>query len=216
MGSQEHMRDFIVSFLVAATAANAQFVSFGFKGGVPLMDPIRKERYTPSWTMDTGRWTIGPTVEFRLYRRLSLEVDALFRGYRLGGSYPASPGPGLSPVLYTTRWETKAWDFPLLLKYRFLNRRWQPFVVAGISVSHESTDGTSRSECLGPTSCSLPDLPDPIMSSTHSDSINRRGIVAGGGVEFKHGRATFAPEFRYTRLQNLSTNQATILFGVRF
>lgn len=124
------------------------------------MDAIRRERFTPFWTITTERWTVGPTVEFRLYRRLSFEVDALFRAYRLGGTFAYPSGPGLSPVLHSTRREVKSWDFPFLLKYRFSDGAVRPFVNAGLSITHESEDRSSTSVCLGPTTCNPPEFPD--------------------------------------------------------
>jgi len=43
---------------------------------------------------------------------------------------------------------------------------------------------------------------------------NRRGEVAGGGVEFRYGRLKIAPEVRYTRLSNPGANQVSVLAGL--
>jgi hypothetical protein len=211
------MRQSILLFLAAATTVNAQFVSFGVKGGVPLSEAIPNRLFCCFDTLNTGRWTVGPTVEFRLPFRFSFEVDALFRGYRLEGNGPAFLGPNLSPLLISNRQDVKAWDLPFLLKYRILNGSTRPFLNAGMSVTRQSTDYSGTGVCLGPLSCYPPDSPNPVLNaSKFTLSQNRRGIVAGAGVEFKYGRARISPEFRYTRLQNLGTHQAAILFGLTF
>jgi hypothetical protein len=212
------MRQLILAFLLVTSAANAQLASFGFKGGIPVMDAVRKGRFSSLETLDTGRWTVGPTVEFRVGSGFSLEIDALLRGYSIGGNYASPAGPGLSPVFYSTRREVRAWDFPFLLKYRLRDGVVRPFVTAGVSITHESTDYSITTACLGPTSCNPPETPDApdFQSSASSATRNRRGIVAGAGFEFRHGRIIVSPEFRYTRLNNLGTNQAAVFLGIRF
>jgi hypothetical protein len=111
----------------------------------------------------------------------------------------------------------KAWDFPFLLKYRILSGPMRPFLNAGMSVTHQSTDSSGTTICLGPLPCYPPDSTNSAFDNfKYENSRNRRGIVAGAGVEFKYGRAKIAPEFRYTRLNNLGTHQAAILFGLTF
>ncbi len=210
------MRSFILILCATAAAANAQVVSFGFKTGVPALDAIPNHRF--SSTLSTGRWTLGPTVEFRLLSHVSVEVDALFRGFTLKDSGVNPAGDGTAASSFTSRQENKAWDFPFLLKYRLLTGRVSPFLNGGISITHQSTDISSTFTCqpaLG-ASCPFPDGGSIQHSSDSSYALNRRGLVAGGGVEFRYEHVTFAPEFRYTRLQNLATNQATVLLGVRF
>src|SRR5579863_8800638 len=128
-------------FFAAALAAPAQRFSFGVKAGAPVTDALPYGA-SPYSTVDTGRWTVGPTAEVRLFSHLSFEADALFRGYRFqssGGSFILS---GTSPVTIQTvpvaffRQNTKEWDFPLLLKYRFQAGTMHPFVDAGFEFAH--------------------------------------------------------------------------------
>ena len=92
--------------------------------------------------VDTGRWTVGPTAEVRLFGHLSVEADALFRGYRLqssGGSFILSGTSVVAipvPVSASFRQNAKEWDFPLLLKYRFQAGAMHPFVDAGFEFAH--------------------------------------------------------------------------------
>jgi opacity protein-like surface antigen len=210
------MQRLILIFCASAAAASGQFVSFGFKGGVPAMDAIPAGQF--GGTLHTGRWTLGPTVEFRLFPHLSFEVDALFRGFDIKSNGVTPAHEGVAASVYAYRNDVKAWDVPFLLKYRILTRRISPFVNAGVSITHQSADYSSNVTCQPRPgeSCTSPDGIRLDSHSDYSESLNRRGLVAGGGVEFKYGRVTLAPEFRYTRLHNLGTNQATVLFGVRF
>ena len=68
--------------LFFAVAAPAQRLSFGVKAGVPVTEANPYE-HAPYSMVDTGRWTIGPTVELRLFAGLSFEFDALYRGFRV-------------------------------------------------------------------------------------------------------------------------------------
>lgn len=207
------MKHLILVLLAAAISANAQFVSFGFKVGAPILDAIPKDRYSSFDKLSTGRWTGGPSVEFRLPFRFALEVNALFRGFRLQGATPIAADSGMPAQLYLSKREVKAWDFPFLLKYRFLQGPVRPFVSAGVSVTHQTEDYTFN-RCTGSEFCVPPSVQNPVEKFEYS--LNRRGLIAGGGVEVGWGRVKIAPEFRYTRLQNLATNQASILVGVTF
>ncbi len=201
--------------LAAALSARAQIFSFGVKAGVPLANAQREYPY--SGQVDTGRWTIGPTVEARLTPHLSLEVDALYRGFRSSSSGLLF-GPTSVLFYYSNRSENKAWDFPLLVKYRFAAGRLRPFVDAGYSFTHQTTDYTSivtcaatSQECLGQDYFHSTSLP-----STATYSNVRRGPVAGAGLEFAWRKLKISPEVRYNRLNNPNTNQASILVGFTF
>src|SRR5437868_9345221 len=99
------MKHLIPILLAAAISANAQFVSFGFKVGAPILDAVPKGRYSSFDALTTGRWTGGPSVEFRLPFRFALEVNELFRGFRLQGNTPSTAGPDLGPLWYMTKRE---------------------------------------------------------------------------------------------------------------
>lgn len=204
--------------------APAQIVSFGVKTGEPLTSALPYSDYGSN-LLDTGRWTIGPTVELRLVHGFSLEVDALYRGYRQAGSYSfsASIADGtnlvnLIPFSSSYRQDTKVWDFPVLLKYRFTAGRVHPFVDAGYTWSHESSDQVQSLTCLGTSdACNASDLkPYFHTQTTSTGSNNRGGPTAGGGVEFKYGKVKIAPELRYTRFGRPNSNNATLMVGFTF
>ena len=138
--------------------ASAQIVSVGVKGGVPTTPAVADYFTGPTHVLDTGRWTVGPTIEFRLPFGFSVEADALYRGYREHFSVvsdefiiPAgfNVGATVIPALFVSSQSgTKVWDFPLLLKYQIGSRRFRPFVGAGYAFSHRTTDATTFQTCL--------------------------------------------------------------------
>src|SRR5262249_37515515 len=148
------MRPFVFYFFIAASAS-AQIVSVGVRAGVPLTQAVNGNFSGPTQMLDTGRWTIGPTIEFRLPFGFSVGVDALYRGYReqFSGALSeivadASGGPTFPALFFSSRSNTKVWDFPVLLKYRIGSRRLRPFVGAGYTVSHRTTGVTSSEFCV--------------------------------------------------------------------
>jgi hypothetical protein len=199
------MRRFLVLFIAAGFTLCAQVVSFGVKAGVPVTDALPYN--FDGFHLDTGRWTVGPTAEFHLPARISIEIDGLYRGYRTISSFPV--GIAGSPYLIESHNDVKAWDFPLLLKYRILGGPTRPFVDAGYQLTHESSDVTTTCVSTGGV-CNL------LLVHPTQSSLNRTGPAAGGGIEFKAGKIRLAPEVRYVHLNKPGTNQVTILFGVTF
>ena len=201
--------------------APAQIVSFGVKAGVPLNSALPNFDFGSSM-VDTGRWTLGPTVELRLVHGFSLEVDALYRGYRLVFNSVDSPfavgGVNFPSRLISDRQDTKIWDFPLLLKYRFTAGLVHPFLVAGYTWSHESSDEVAFSNCLGTSDvCNASNQNASLNAPANStQSRNRGGPTAGIGVELKYGKVKIAPEMRYTRFGNPNGNNATLMVGFTF
>ncbi len=219
------MRYTVLFFFASALLAQDNIVSVGFKAGVPASSafPYSSNFVTPNGvsTVDTGRWTIGPTVEVRLYRGLSIEVDALYHSYRNTSAFLFSDimiSDGSSLQLFSTyKNETRIWDVPALLKYRFTTGRWRPFVDAGYQWSFSSSDATSFSSCLsGSTACgAAPFYFGP--SSSYSSTNIARGPVVGVGLEFKVGKIKVGPEVRYSHpSRSNNVNQVTILAGFTF
>jgi opacity protein-like surface antigen len=219
------MRLTIPLFFAAAMLAPAQIVSFGVKAGVPLSPALPHFYDYGNNLLDTGRWTVGPTVEFRLVHGFSVEVDALYRSYRDAGSYsfPATIAEGtnlvnLVPFSGSYRQNVKVWDFPVLLKYRFTAKGVHPFVNAGYTWSHESSDEVQSLTCLGTVdACNASDLKPYLNTPIASKgSNNRSGPTVGAGLEFKYGKIKIAPELRYTRFGRPNTNNATLMVGFTF
>ena len=214
-------------FLAVALTASAQRFTFGVKAGAPVTSAHPNEDSAPYSMVDTGRWTVGPTAEVRLFGNLSFEGDALFRGYRYEQSsgFNAIPsGAGLTninsvvPIFSSFRQDAKEWDIPLLLKYRLHAGPLRPFVDAGFEFAHVSSDFTSSTTCLGTAdACNASGLTAFFYpSASYHSSVNRRGPAAGVGLEFKYGRLRIAPEVRYTRLDRPNANEVTVMAGFTF
>jgi hypothetical protein len=220
------MRNVIFFLVVAACMAQDQRFSFGLKAGSPVRSALPYAE-GPESIVDTGRWTVGPTAEVRLFGDLSFEVDALYRGYRYqssnGGSYIFVGESGTSPVLTvfsSYKQDAKEWDVPLLLKYRFHAGKMRPFVDVGGVLARVSSDFTSRVSCFSgqdlSTSqavCSSYGFSDVALPSTFHSSVNRHGPTAGLGVEFRYGHIKIAPEVRYMRLTQPNVNEVTVMAG---
>ncbi len=210
-------------FFAAALTASAQRFSFGAKAGVPVTSAFPYDD-SPYFMVDTGRWTVGPTGEVRLFSHLSFEADALFRGYRSQSGFGSYLVAGTSvtsvvvPVSGSSRQDAKEWDFPLLLKYRFQAGPIRPFVDAGFEFAHTSSDFTFAFTCLaGPDACSAVGIGSYSTSNgRYSSSVNRRGAAAGVGMEFKYRKVRIAPEVRYTKLTRPNANEVTVLAGFTF
>jgi hypothetical protein len=208
-------------FFLMAAIMPAQMVSIGIKAGGPVTDAVPS--YGSIYSMvDTGRWTIGPSVELRLFSGLSVEADALYRGYRRQLNFVSTEaefdGIRFPAISNSTHENTKVWDFPLLLKYRFGGRRYRPFITAGATLSHASSDVTSSLVCLSSESvCSGSYFRDYYNAYGRVNSTrNSAGPTAGLGVEFKAGRFKLAPEVRYTHFGTPARNQASVIMGFSF
>ena len=205
-------------FLLAATSLAAQSVSAGFKLGAPLTEPYT---YLPNFsTFTQGRWTGGPTVELHLPYRFSLELDALYRNSHSSFSYPFSLGPNSNAYVTSSTQKTNAWDFPLLLKYRFRVAMLHPFISGGYQWTRQSNDGISSYTCTGPQgSCKPADYPFPTPSGGRFQNVFvRHGPAAGAGLDFKTRYVTISPELRFTRPTNSgrNDNNFTALVGFTF
>jgi hypothetical protein len=185
------MRHSFLLLFVAALSAHAQIASVGIKAGVPVTSAVPYA----GLDQEPGRWTVGLTAEFHLVSGLSAEVDALFRGY----SFVLHDS---SSSANSYRLDAKAWDFPFLLKYRFLGGPVRPFVDGGYSLTHESFD---ESTLVGQ------------MKNSRSGS----GPAGGVGVEVKYRKVRIAPEVRYIHpfhsgITGSNGNLLTVLVGLTF
>jgi hypothetical protein len=205
-------------FFLTALAAQAQVVSFGIVAGVPVTPALSGfDNFNAS--IDTGRWTVGPSVELHLYRGFSFDTGMLFRGYSTKTAF-LFEGDGTA-IVYSTHTTARDFDFPLLLKYRFLSGPRRPFVEGGVVWTHESVDriyAVSSSILPGATISQPP-------TTTTSDSpapMTLFGVAAGVGAEFKYRKLRIAPEFRFTSyldhfgIGSVQRRELAILFGVSF
>ena len=182
------MKQTFYAFIVFAGLAAAQPFGAGVKLGTTLTDALFS---LPSFPLPNGaHFIVGPYVEVRLPLHLAVEDDAL---YEHGLYEGVSAGSG------------STWQFPILLKYRFLGGPIRPYVEGGPTFSHIS------------------DIAE-IPSLNHRSNF---GITLGGGVEVKDFKLRVAPEVRYngftlTNIENpaglfhSNKSLATFTLGIGF
>ena len=195
--------------ILAAGAAFSQPVGGGIKAGVPFTDFLHTaENGQLRYLTNTNRYIVGVFGELRFPFGLGVEVDALYRHLNYSGTGP-------STSLTTT---ANAWEFPLLLKYRFKAPIARPFVTAG--VAWDTLQGLKESILSGTV----------VNSSNNATALRHNtvsGFVMGAGLDVHALFLHVQPEVRYTRwgdkhfldpsgLLKSNQNQAEFLLGISF
>lgn len=136
-----------------------------------VVDPQTGDAYTTQYTRGPRRLILGPALIVDLAPRLSLEVNALTRGYqakfRLDRTFNGVPGP----VQVTNL--SYPWEFPVLARYHFTDGVVRPFVAVGPAFR----------------------LPKEQAGAWMSNY----GLALGAGAEIPWKVLRFAPSVRYTR-----------------
>jgi opacity protein-like surface antigen len=120
----------ILVFSLFLGAAAAQPVMGGLKIGAPLTDAFNVATVPSpftSFTANANGYTLGPFVEVRLPLNLSIEGDALYRGYNFN--------LGLVNMTSASSHGSR-WDFPIVAKYHFFKGPVKPYVEGGLDFSH--------------------------------------------------------------------------------
>jgi len=212
------MNKTFIIFFVWAAAAFSQPIGFGVKGGLPLTEafntasgPVR------SYTSDTKRYIVGPQVELRLPAGLGIELDALYTKLNFSSVTSAAGS------VFNAATDADAWEFPLLLKYKFggpnaIAASVRPFVTTGASFRRLTNISQVGSFITG----SAPSTPTELQDK------NSTGFVIGGGVEIRALFLRISPEVRFTRwgtanflegvsnLLETNRNQGQFLVGIHF
>jgi Outer membrane protein beta-barrel domain len=151
------MRKTFLMFLFFTGLAAAQPFGLGLKLGTTLSDAISS---LPSLHIaNSAHFIVGPYVDVRLPLGLAVEADALYQR----GLYNNIVSDG------------SRWQFPVVLKYRFLKGPIRPYIEGG------------------PTFSRITDIAE-IPELNHRNNF---GIVVGGGVEVKLLVVRVTPEMRY-------------------
>ena len=194
-----------ILFLFSAAAAFSQPFSAGVKVGLPLtnfIDTVNSGNLTSS--SNTDRFIVGVTAELHLPLGLSIEGDVLYRRFNYqivtSGSVDAATAALANSV------HSNAWEFPLLLKYKFPSKIIRPYVDAG--VAWDSLQGIKTSV------------------SSQLKNNTTMGAVIGAGIEIKALVIKISPELRYIRwtdqhfdvgnILQSNRNQAEFLVGITF
>lgn len=212
-------KTFLFLFVWAA-AAFAQPIGFGLKVGAPFTQAFNTgSNSSTSYTSDTKRYIFGPQVELRLPAGLAIELDALYTKLNF-----SSVGGTASSVANAAT-DATAWEFPLLLKYKFGGANAgvaavRPFVDTGASFRRLTSISQVRNFVTGSTQST--------SSPAELQDKNSTGFVIGGGVEIRALFLRISPEVRFTRwgtsnfregianLLETNRNQAQFLVGIHF
>jgi hypothetical protein len=217
----------LLVFLIGAAAALAQPLTFGVKGGAPLSDFLDAASIEAgggsfsrslAYQAATKRYIVGPTVELRLPAGFSIELDALYRRM----NYTGQTGSVYSATITSSSATANAWEFPLLLKYKFGTGAARPYVDAGFV--WDTLSGLKQSvttTVAGVVSSSSTSTPAELHKKGTS------GFVMGAGLDIKALLLHISPEVRYTRwgsthfqdpldLLRSNQNQAEFLLGITF
>jgi outer membrane protein W len=209
----------VLLLLLGSLAAFAQPFTVGIKAGVPLTDFLNAtETGTFSYTAPATRYIVGATAELKLPASLAIEFDALYRRVHYNGT-----GNGVD-VFTSSQTTGNAWEFPLLLKYRFHAPVVRPYVDAGAAFDTLTGLNQTVTQTLipsGSASTSTTGNPPELKNTTTA------GFVLGAGVDIHAIFLHISPEVRYTRwtsaqisaangLLRSNQNQAEFLVGFTF
>ena len=122
-------------------------------------------------TSPTSRqFIVGPKLELRLPWRLSVEADALHRPVHQKTDDVTKYSGGTKTIYDFPESTNATWEIPVLVKYRFSDSNWHPFLNAGPSYRPV---GTGR-------------------------NLSHVGITIGAGIEVQAWHVTLSPQVRYT------------------
>ncbi|MBM3761733.1 MAG: hypothetical protein FJW36_15985 [Acidobacteria bacterium] len=195
--------------ILALAALSAQF-HFGVKAALTLT-PDLDRRVVPQSedSVRINRGTVGPFLEYKLFRRLpAIETGLLYR--RLCNDSYFGPFPNAA-LNYITRTAT-VFDVPLLRKAR--RNSW--FVSAAATIRR--IGDYNQSSLVIPRFQGF----SPSQSSTRfqNKDLLRYGITAALGYTKPVWRISLEPELRLTRWTALRQtpyqNQIDLMLGVRF
>ena len=209
----------LILLLAAAGAAFPQHVSLGLKGGVPLTDFLTSVSSGNSvFSSKTQRYIVGPTLELRLPAGFGVEFDALYRHFNYNST------ASLVDVFTNNRTTGNAWEFPLLLKYRFPAPVARPFIDAGVTFDTLSGLKQTVTRTIFPSRSTTTTTGDP----TELANKTTAGFVMGLGIDIHAIFIHISPEIRYTRWGSAhfqipnggsllsNQNQAEFLVGFTF
>ena len=226
------MRQREVSFIFIAFVSGwsgfSQDFQIGLKAGVPITQYFETNSSGglhggATSSAATRRYTIGASSEARVTKSFGFEMDVMY--HRMGYVAIVHFMDSAQGAYRDSAVDVKgnSWDFPLLAKYR-LGRAMRPYVAGGGLVRYVGPVRGRGSQTDGSLVTRLSSTV-PIDTSEPSELRKRvyPGLTAAAGVEFRAGRFSVLPEFRYTRwTANLSaqggllrfpSNQAEFLAG---
>jgi hypothetical protein len=182
--------------LLLPIAAYAERPSIGMKVGVTVSGVCESQSLGAQGSANAcaDRHLVGPAVQFDITHSLFLDVAALYTRLQLQGGARSTVGPSFS-----TQRTGNAWEFPILPKYRLLQRSIAPVVGAGPSFRRLAMQGENTTIPLSPS----PGQPVTAVA-TIADTRWGIGLCLAAGVEFRTRVVRFSPEIRYSRWSSQS------------
>ena len=195
----------LVAFLFAGFTA-AQPISFGIRGGVPLIDAYSAITETSGSSFvkhfsASKEYQIGAMLELHLPLGLGVEADALYHPLNLTQQIYIAP-PAVNAGNFQSSITVNSWEFPILGKFHFLPLPLvKPYIEAG------------------------PSFRALANAASHFSSS---GFTIGVGLELKISRLRIEPDIRYTRWGSdeasaiaagatpSNVNQVAFLIGIAF
>jgi hypothetical protein len=205
-----------------AVLSPAQDLSVGVMAGIPLTRYFNTGTFAVrggavDYSSTTRRYTLGPTVQWHLHPRFSLNVDLLYKRF----GYTQSENTSVSGITTTSTFTVtgNSWDIPVLANYRWQSRV-SPYIGGGFVVRY-MRPGHARGVRTVETATGTVTTP---IDTEETLSVLLPGAAIAVGAEIGHGRLRLRPEFRYTRWRNtaisgplrLNPNQVEFLLGLVF
>ena len=215
------VRHLSVALLLAVAAQGQVRLHFGVEAGVPLTNTLSASSIPlligngslqDTYSSNTKRLLIGPTVRVDLPFGLGVEVDGLYQRINYEHYFLGNFGTGGGGVTFSHNTADR-WQFPLLIQYGPKFPLLKPFIEAGPSLSYivngrnvtvRSTQDIFRSSTSNSQTSDLREL-------RHNTAA---GITVGLGVDLHPLFLHIRPEFRYVRWASaqfsaLSEHEAT-------
>jgi len=203
-------RLFLVLFVFSLNC-NSQWLSVGVTGGVPVSpqsatyrpatiqlnpSPSNQAAYDVTFQAPNDfyqkPYAVGPTVEFALPWRVSLEAGMLYERFHQDMSEGITPNKGGAVDFgYVTSVAANAFSFPLLARYNLGHRRIRPFVEGGATLRHLGVftgEGLQLDFYLHATGTAFRFDPGKAVDIA---------ITAGAGFRYRVAGVDVVPEIRY-------------------
>lgn len=178
------MKTFLSLLVATSCSLFAQPIGAGLKIGVPLQDAFDiAGEPNRDYFSDKQQYIVGGSLEVRLPLSIAVEGNALYTKFNFNTR---------NLVSAVTGGTSNAWEFPILVKYRF----------AGMGPLRPYVGG-------GPTFRRIQDVLQ-VGSSQVKDSTSK-GVVLGAGLEVKLLFLRLSPEVRFSRWGGQSFRDATNL-----
>jgi hypothetical protein len=190
-------------------------VSVGIKVGAPM---TRFLTFDIGGDAHTKRYTIGPVMDISLKRSFGIEVGAMYKridefstSATLLSIVDTDEGPAATYRYDRVSTVGRSWEFPVAGQYHISLHSMRPYLEGGLSYNRLSNIYGPWSGSVSPPAQLLPTL----------NSLNRRGVLFGGGAEIKLHMIHVTPGLRYTHYSKgekflLAPNSVDFLVGFTF